>query len=70
MEVVRTQDAAVAKATGLTAGGELDQAGGVGAGTTKLHAERHHFFAGNDVTVRCCHIPDTPRNSFHDFLDV
>lgn len=66
-EVVSTENATVAQATGLSAGGELYEAGWIGTGTVDIDGEGDTLFTEDAVSVRGGDVPDAPRNPLCNF---
>ena len=71
IEVVCAEDAAVAQAAGLAAGGELDEPGGEGAGAVGWHinGEGDTLFSTDDVAIGGSNIPYLERDALDDLLD-
>ena len=60
MKLVGAEDAAVTKAAGLTAGGELHEAGAL----VGIDGESDDLFATDHVAVAGGHIPHAPGDAF------
>jgi hypothetical protein len=68
--VIGTEDAAVTEAAGKSALDELHEAGGVGTGAIDIDSERDALFATDHVAIGGGNVPDTPRHSFENLLDM
>ena len=70
-EIVGLKYAAVTKAAGLSAGGELHQAGGEGAGTVwwDIDGERDTLLTPDDIAIARCDVPYFEWYSLDDLLN-
>ena len=70
MEVIGAEDAAVAKAAGLAAGREHDEAGREGARTVEVDGEGDTLLASDDIAVGGGDVPDAPGDALDTLLEV
>lgn len=70
-EIVGLEDAAVTKAAGLSAGGELHQAGWEGAGAVwrGIDGERDTLLTPDDIAIAGCDVPYFERYALDDLLN-
>lgn len=68
--VIGTEDATVAELAGLAATDELHKAGGIGSRAIEIDSERDALFATDHVAIGGGNVPDTPRHSFENLLDM